>query len=402
MKKIFKIICFSAIVFCLLAISSVAAGSCLMPDSFRTLEGSSPDTGIIFKIAADSQPVGSTEEKCECELRLLGVLPVKNVSVTVEKRPKVVVCGSVFALRMSMQGICVVDIDSVITAEGEKRPALDAGFMKGDVITAVNGALPDGAEEIGSIISGSGGNAVTFTVTRADTSLLLTLTPAQEESTGIYKAGLWLRDSAAGIGTMTFYDQSSGVFAGLGHCVSDADTGMPVLLSKGEAFSATITGIRKGGNGKAGELTGAFVSADLIGDIRLNSDRGVYGFLSDTPADVGEYELAEPAEIETGPAQIVASIDNEGPKFYAVDIKKILNGEDNRNLVVRVTDTRLLAASGGIVQGMSGSPIIQNGRLIGAVTHVLLDDSATGYAIFAKTMYNAALTVAQQQTKNAA
>ena len=401
MKKIVQIICFAVIVCCFVTISAVAAGNYLLPDSFSAANLESAGGGKIFSVSGVRQAAGASREQIEGELRLLSAVPVKDVRVASIKRNKVAVCGSVFALRMFTQGVNVVDLDAVATAEGEKRPALDAGFMRGDVITAVNGDAAVSAEAIGRYVADCAGSPVLFTVSRAGSVLQLSLTPAIEQGTGLYKAGLWLRDSAAGIGTMTFYDPESGVYAGLGHCVSDADTGLPVQLRQGDILTASITGIRKGGGGQAGELTGAFVSADVIGDIRLNSDKGIYGVLTDAPDALGEYEIAEPEEIETGEAQIAASIDNDGPRLYSARIEKIRTGADERNMVIRVTDSRLLAACGGIVQGMSGSPILQNGRLIGAVTHVLLDDSATGYAIFAKTMYEQAGGVGNE-TRNAA
>ncbi|MBQ6018980.1 MAG: SpoIVB peptidase [Clostridia bacterium] len=402
MKKIIQIICTAVIAFCILTISTVAAGNYLMPDDYRTVRGAAPDAGKLFRVDTVGQTAGTAEKSGVGELQLLGVIPVKDVRVTVRAREKVVVCGSVFALRMFTRGVNVAELDTVVTAQGEERPAFDAGFMKGDVILAVNGETPDGAESVGNRVAGSGGGAVVFTVRRAGTVITLTLTPALEQSTGIYKAGLWLRDNTAGIGTLTFYDEKSGVFAGLGHCVSDAETGLPIELSRGEILHASVTGLRKGGGGQAGELTGSFYGGDILGDIRLNSDRGVYGVLTDAPEGVGEYEIALPEEIETGEAEMITSIDNDGAKSYSVEIKKIIPGSGNRNMVVHVTDTRLLAASGGIVQGMSGSPLLQNGRLIGAVTHVLLDDSATGYAIFAKTMCDAANSVSASLLDNAA
>ncbi len=323
------------------------------------------------------------------------LFPVGSAAAQPDRRDarRVAVCGSVFALRMYADGVSVSDLDTVETDRGEASPGLDAGFLKGDLILAINGKAVTGTEMISREVAGSGGAAVKFTVRRAGSEIRLTLIPVKEADTGVYKAGLWLRDSTAGIGTMTFYDPDTMAYAALGHCVCDADTGLPIETARGSVFHAQLTGIRKGESGAAGELTGTFSGTDVIGDIQRNTDHGIYGVLREQPEIYGIYEIADEDEIAVGAAEVVTAVDNDGPKAYSVEIKETKTGDKNRNMVIRVTDTRLLAQTGGIVQGMSGSPILQNGKLVGAITHVLLDDSATGYAIYAKTMYGEASSV---------
>ena len=279
----------------------------------------------------------------------------------------------------------------------KKKTALAAGLMKGDIITAVNGNKIMDITDISNAVDDCNGGDIAFTVRRAGNEYVFSVTPEIDRDTGGYKVGLWLRDNAAGIGTLTFYEPETRVFAGLGHAVCDADTGLPVEMSYGEVLSAHINSVKKGSSGFAGEISGTF-EENLLGGSYLNTDSGIFGALDAAPVTYGDYEIALPSEITEGEAEVVTSIDNDGPKAYSLEITEVNPTADNhRDMVIRVTDTRLLAATGGIVQGMSGSPILQNGKLIGAVTHVLLDDSATGYAIFADTMWDTASSLADAE-----
>ena len=202
---------------------------------------------------------------------------------------------------------------------------------------------------------------------------------------------MWVRDSSAGIGTLTFVDNATGVFAGLGHSIHDVDTGATISLLKGEIVPVTITGVTKGAVGSPGELKGSFSSAVPTGTITVNGETGVYGeataYLKGT-----DMEVALSQEIKTGPAEIITTLDGQTPQYFSVQIEKVaLSAEDpNRNMVIHITDSALLNQTGGIVQGMSGSPIVQNGKLVGAVTHVFVNDPTRGYGIFAENMLETA------------
>ena len=200
-----------------------------------------------------------------------------------------------------------------------------------------------------------------------------------------------MRDSAAGIGTLTFYNPADGTFGGLGHAVCDVDTGEPMSLSGGEIVPARIFGITKGRAGKPGELKGCF-DAGTLGTLEKNGDNGLYGSLSEYPLGWQTMAVAHRQQVTEGAAQIVCTVEGTRPQAYDVVIEKVKYGgaATTRNLVIRVTDPELLAVTGGIVQGMSGSPIVQNGKLVGAVTHVLVDDPTRGYGIFAENMLDAA------------
>jgi stage IV sporulation protein B len=199
-----------------------------------------------------------------------------------------------------------------------------------------------------------------------------------------------VRDSSAGIGTLTWYNPETRVFTGLGHAVCDVDTGERMPLASGEAADAEITGCRKGRAGNPGELRGRFLSGHLIGTLKRNSASGIYGVLADDVSFPGEGErvpVAARREVLPGRAEILTTIHGTEPERYEIYIERVDSSVNStRNMVIRVTDPRLLEETGGIVQGMSGSPILQNGKLVGAVTHVFVNDPSRGYAIFAETM----------------
>ena len=223
---------------------------------------------------------------------------------------------------------------------------------------------------------------------------LTTLTPVWDSASGQWRAGMWVRDSSAGVGTLTFADEEKGVFAGLGHPISDSDTGESIALRSGEIVPCQITGCSKGTAGSPGELKGRFLSAHAIGTIRINGENGVYG--STRAQFAGQkMEVAFAQEVEAGDAEIWTTTSGETPRAYRVKIEKISDADPRRNMVLRVVDRELLAQTGGIVQGMSGSPIVQNGRLVGAVTHVLVNDPTRGYGIFAQTMLEQAEQVTE-------
>lgn len=199
---------------------------------------------------------------------------------------------------------------------------------------------------------------------------------------------MWVRDSSAGIGTLTFYDPSTGAFGGLGHPICDADTKLPLPLSQGSVGEVRITGFNKSVKGDPGQLLGEFSSSASVGNIDFNNESGVFGTLNSPPSSSKPIELGFRQEVHTGEAVIYTTIDNGKPKEYKINIEKAdLSSDAEHDLIVKITDPKLLETTGGILQGMSGSPIIQDGRLVGAVTHVFIDDPQQGYGIFADSMY---------------
>ena len=229
-----------------------------------------------------------------------------------------------------------------------------------------------------------GGDEVELLIERAGKKQTVKLLPARSKVDSKFKAGLWVRDSSAGIGTVTFYDRKNGIFAGLGHAVCDVDTGEELPISGGDAVNAAVKGCYKGKDGSPGELCGVFAPGE-IGELYENCGIGVYGAFSELPKTV-EMPVAIADEVKTGKAQIISTVDADGPQYYDIEITKIYTKSGQRNMIIEVRDKRLIEKTGGIVQGMSGSPIVQNGMLVGAVTHVFINDPLKGYAIFAQTM----------------
>ncbi|MBQ3080220.1 MAG: SpoIVB peptidase [Clostridia bacterium] len=273
-------------------------------------------------------------------------------------------------------------------------PARGAGLKSGDVIQKINGKTIKSLEEFtGQLEKGKTAN---LTVDRNGDTLDLPVTPAADPRDGEYRIGAWVRENTAGVGTLTFIDPETGRFGALGHAISDPDTLRMVPISDGAIYESRFKDIIPGKAGEPGELTGDFLSPNNppAGAIDKNGETGVYGTyikaaLPDSLYPTG-LPAADKAEIQTGPARIIATVTEEGPKAYDIEIIKTDAREEIKNLYIQVTDKELLEKTGGIVQGMSGSPIIQDGKLVGAVTHVLVNDPTRGYGIFIENMLNAA------------
>lgn len=292
--------------------------------------------------------------------------------------------GYPIGLKLYADGVVIVGTEAVDTEIGNINPAEKAGLKVGDIIKKIDGKQMKVNSDVSSLIEKSNGNALTFTVERNGKSFDVVFDTAYSVSDGKYKAGLWIRDSSAGIGTVSFCTQD-GYFASLGHAVCDIDTKECIPISRGECTKANITGYVKGVQGSAGELCG-YLENETIGEIYSNCDIGVYGKFQDIP-DKQFYPIAKTDEINKGKATVITTLASGETHEYEIEIQQInLSSADNKHLVVKVTDSNLIAKTGGIVQGMSGSPIVQNGKIIGAVTHVFLNDPTGGYGITAQTM----------------
>lgn len=313
--------------------------------------------------------------------------PVKQ-TMTERERPQLYVCGTPFGIKLLTDGVMVTGFSKIGNSNDvfEMSPAGKAGIEKGDIITKVNGVKITSSLKMSELISACNKTAE-LTYTR-DNSEYTTEVEIKTDSDGESKIGLWVRDSTAGIGTMTFYDEVTGRSAGLGHAVCDVDTGGILPLGSGQTVPAVITSVRKGENDAPGELCGTLITGKKSGDIIDNCNCGLYATLDILPDEAIACPLGFSNEVQCGSAYIVSTVDTEGPRRYSIEIESTdYHNKDNKNLVIRITDKELLEKTGGIVQGMSGSPIIQNGKLIGAVTHVFVSDPTHGYGIFAETMY---------------
>lgn len=272
-------------------------------------------------------------------------------------------------------------------------PARLGGLKNGDVITKINGITIDDVRSLSENVRP--GTTNTLEVMRGGETLSLNLTPATDPRDGKPKIGAWVRESVAGLGTLTYIDPQTGEFAALGHSISDPDAGIVVPITGGLLKNAQLIGIIKGEKGAPGELSGAFLNdGEVLGEITENASSGIKGTF--TKMNLSDYlysgpmETADIDQVKTGHAEIISTISETGPDVYGIDIISIDKGANDRNFLIKITDPALLNKTGGIVQGMSGSPIIQDGRLVGAVTHVLVNDPTRGYGIFIENMLDAA------------
>ena len=376
------------------------------PDSYTVTQGDSLswNNGALSIIKAGtpavSAGVAGNPESCRAELMLYHAIPIKTVPLNIVNDSYVVVCGMPFGIKMFTNGVVIVGLSDIKAQAGAVNPAADAGLQTGDIILAVNGQTTETNTDVEKAIETSGGSPVKLAVSRDGQKFSATVSPVRSESDGQFKIGLWVRDSTAGIGTMTFYDPAGRCFAGLGHGICDSDTGRLMPLLSGDIVPVTISGVTKGQKGTPGELRGYFTDEMAAGTLSENVASGVYGTL-ERPVDGKPVKVAMKQEVKTGPAQVYTTINGNTPKLYNIEIEKIdyRDGVQSKNLILHITDPQLLTQTGGIVQGMSGSPILQNGKLVGAVTHVFVNDPTRGYGIFAENMLSESKTVSSKEQK---
>ena len=323
---------------------------------------------------------------------LPGAGAAKPVTAQIAPGSKLIPMGRAVGIKLFSDGVLVVGLAEVETEEGSKCPGRECGLKTGDVITHINGGEVDTIEQVQNLLTEQAGETLTIQAMRGQKQVQLTAA-AVENQDGVYQLGLWLRDSMAGIGTMTFYDPETGMFAALGHGINDVDTAMLMPMESGSIMAATVADVKKGTTGQPGELHGQFDMTRDLGSLYANTERGVFGQMSqcDMMADGAALEVADPEQVETGPATILSNVQGDEVKEYDIKITHVdQDSKGTRNLMIQVTDPELLNQTGGIVQGMSGSPILQNGRIVGAVTHVLVNDPTRGYGIFIENMLDAA------------
>lgn len=300
--------------------------------------------------------------------------------------------GIPFGIKFITEGVLIVGFCDFKAQGKTQNPSSAAGLKAGDRIISINSKPLTSAEELTSIVEQSGGKPLQIVYTRDGNKRETVLTPAYSDSEGIYKTGIYVKDSGAGIGTVSYIDPETLEFGGLGHGICEGDSGTLIPISKGSVVDVNINGIKKGEVGAPGELRGYFNSG-RVGSLLVNNDCGVFGAFAKIPNGLPSKPLsiALKEELKSGKAYIYTTLDGCQPTQYEIEISSIkLTETRGKCFTVKVTDKALLAKTGGIVQGMSGSPIIQNGKLVGAVTHVLINDPTTGYGIFIENMLNAA------------
>lgn len=388
------------LIFILLVILSYASNIIFIPNSLILFENEELNIKSIWGMKIEetievganiSKSNVSGSEQKTYNVSLLG-LNLKTIKANVIETTKVVPLGNLVGLKLYTQGVLVVGL-SEIKGEDNKiyKPYEEAGIEQGDSITKINSNEVNNTQELLACVSKCKGKTINIEYVKDGNVLETQITPVKT-SENTYKLGIWVRDAEAGIGTITFLDKQTNTFAALGHGIQDIDTEELVEISSGEFVTAAILNIEKGEKENPGRIEGSITDGVKIGEIYTNTDFGVYGKATNLNSldiqNIEEIEVASRSEINVGKASIICNLENGKRQEYEVEIQKIYinNNENNKSMVVKITDEKLLEKTGGIIQGMSGSPIIQNGKLIGALTHVLVSDPSKGYGVFADLM----------------
>ncbi|MCD8106669.1 MAG: SpoIVB peptidase [Oscillospiraceae bacterium] len=394
MKRLTKSIAAAFLIISLSLMGIVGYYDAVLPDTYYLSDGVTATIDCLFDITIESGEAvvaastrDSVTEETIAEIKLCGVIPVKSAKIVRTDAKMLIPGGSPVGVKLLTDGVMVVKTAEVTDGVS---PAYEAGICAGDNIIRANGEEIISSARLSEIIESSQGEPITFEVMRNGRSFETTVTPVYSEKDGVYKAGLWIRDSTAGVGTLTFIDPETGIFGALGHPISDSDTLTTLPLGSGEIVDVVITGYDKGTRGCPGELYGTFVSGLASGTIELNCEQGIFGTMT-YPSRQEAIPIAYKAEVRTGAATILTTIDGSTPQEFEIEIERVTlsSAAKSKNIVIKVTDPELLELTGGIVQGMSGSPIIQDGKLVGAVTHVFVSDPTRGYGIFIENMLEA-------------
>ena len=340
-----------------------------------------------------SQPVTmktGTADSLEMQVKLFGILPFKQVGIRVIEDQELIPVGVPIGIYVKTEGVMVIGTGEFRSVNGEKVSPAEHILKSGDYVVKLNGTEVADKDDLITRIENGSGEAAILTIRRGEEYFDVKIDPVQDQ-TKKYKIGVWVRDNAQGVGTMTYID-SQGNFGALGHGINDVDTSNLMEMNDGTLYQTEIISIQKGTAGHPGEMTGMIVYSDdrILGDITNNSVRGIFGKCNDKALAMGTEEampIGLKQEIRKGPAQILCTVDGT-TRYYDIEITDIHLDHDNvnRGIELKVTDSDLITLTGGIVQGMSGAPIIQNGKFVGAVTHVLVQDSTRGYGIFIENM----------------
>ncbi len=404
MKKTIKIFCLILAVASAFSLSAVYYYNNILPDNIMIYDNETVNFNTNFQIVLKrekSQELAVNANKAsnnyKSNLSLMGIVPIKSININKVKQRYVVLSGENFGIKIFTKGVMVVGMSDV---QGGGNPAKKAGMKIGDIILKVNNKSVNSNEELSRIINNSNGYEIVCKVKRNQKTFNIIFKPVYSKDTASYKAGIWVRDSSAGLGTMTFYSLVNGAFAGLGHGIVDVDTAVLLPINSGEIVKTEILSITKSTYGNAGEICGAFTD-EKQGVIINNAPCGLYGYLNKFEKQKELIKISNRQDVKIGKAKIFTTLDNSGPKYYSCEIEKVdLNNETQKNLLIRITDEKLIDKTGGIVQGMSGSPIIQNGQLVGALTNVFVNNPTKGYAVFSDEMYEKMTKVTENSTLN--
>ena len=328
--------------------------------------------------------------KATIEFKLLGLIPIKAVTVNVHDDLYLIPGGNTIGVKLKTRGVLVVALsDNIVGIDGKRySPAIDAGIKVGDIIIDINGEKVKDADHVIDILKKIKNEKIKITIERNNIEFTTNVKPVKSNQDNTYRLGLWVRDKTAGIGTLTFYHPETKKFGALGHGITDIDTGALMPVDNGEIVKAKISSIEIGKKGEPGELRGVFFkNEDGLGIIEKNSNYGIYGKLDKKFIDLKDKKpipIGLQNEVKKGKATILTTLDSENAESYDIEIIKTerQGSPEPKSMVIKIVDERLLNKTGGIVQGMSGSPIIQDGKIIGAVTHVFVNDPTKGYGLY--------------------
>lgn len=327
------------------------------------------------------------------QLKILGLIPYKNIKINVVPQIKIIPGGQSVGVRLNTDGVLVVGTAD-ITDDNFKTHNLASisGIKTGDTLAKINDIKVQNASHVSEIVKASDGGKLSLSIIRNGKEFIIDVNPIKSEEDGEYRLGLWVRDKTAGVGTLSFIHPDSGKFGALGHAITDVDTGILLSIKNGEIVRSRVVSIEQGRRGMPGEIKGVFYETNNpIGKIEKNTQLGVYGELLPDVEDIDKQEsmpIAYQHEIEEGKASILTTLDDNKVEEFDIEITRInlQTKPDSKSMIIKITDKRLLEKTGGIIQGMSGSPIIQNDKIIGVVTHVLVNDPTRGYGVFIEWM----------------
>lgn len=406
---------YSLVTFILICLMSNLFAMISFPDEINVIQGQSQKIkdSLLFDLSLDNNKQknielsskmsnlssfmllhGNNQGSAKGYIKLFGKIPVKTVTVNVIPDIKLVPSGEAIGVKIESKGLLVVGLSSITGAHSRKyTPAADAGFEIGDTILQINGQKVEKERDIIDILNedGNKGKKLNIVIEREKQKMSIAIQPVLCADDNLYKIGLWVRDSIAGVGTMTFYDPVTGKFGALGHGITDIDSGVLIDINKGSILKSKIASVKKARKSVPGEIVGIFYETEApYGKIQKNTSFGIYGKVDSKNASgpLGPMPIGLSYQVKEGPAKILSTIEDNQIAEYDIEIQKVTKqrSADSKSMLIKVTDPRLLEKTGGIVQGMSGSPIIQDGKLIGAVTHVLVNDPTRGYGIFIEWM----------------
>ncbi len=378
---------------CLIIFSVIYVGEKNIPDKITVIEDEefniSNDLGVnLYSIGDNGQldtVMKTSSYPQKTKIKLLNIIPVKETVIYNAKRQYVIPGGELFGIKLYTDGVIIVDFEEIETENGTTCPAKISNLKTGDIVKSINGVSVTSSSHFSKLLQESKGEKLQLSILRKDKTIDVEFQTVLEKDSNKYRAGLWVRDSTAGLGTVTFYNKNNNTFAGLGHPIYDIDTNEIMPMKSGVMADVTLSGLNKSSFGKVGELCGT-LTGDKSGILCLNDVTGIYGYSNTNKTT--EIPVAVKTEVKEGKANIICTVTKAEPQIYEVEIVKIYSNATsvNKDMIIKVTDEELLEKTGGIIQGMSGSPIIQNGMLVGAVTHVFVNNPKQGYAIFAERM----------------